>query len=72
MRVHSANIIIIFGIYAALRVNKYNKLNSFFGKFLKEKLENITIPKGHVLINLDVISLYLNVGEQLVIESIRK
>lgn len=39
---------------------------------LKEKLENITIPEGHVLISLDVTSLYTNVGEQLVIESIKK
>ena len=39
---------------------------------LKEKLDNIIVPEGHVLISLDVTSLYTNVGEQLVIESIKK
>ena len=37
-----------------------------------DKIKDIKIPEDHILISLDVTSLYTNVGERLFIESIEK
>ena len=37
-----------------------------------DKIKHIEIPEDHILISLDVTSLYTNVGEKLVIESTKK
>ena len=50
------------------KLKSHNK-NSFE---LKGQLEKIIIPEGHVLISLDVTSLYTIAWQQIVIESIKK
>ena len=60
--------------YDQMLKNSISKPKSHIKKSfdLIEKLKNIVVPEDHILISIDVTSLYTNVSEMRVIESIKK